>query len=100
MGVFVLSLLLTAFPPASHAEQLAKRKAWDTLLMEFGSAKTMAKEYSKADAARVSRALTQGCQALEKEDPVIAMGLGERASSLFPTAGGLLCWARTARKLE
>ncbi|MCP3062013.1 hypothetical protein LXT21_24825 [Myxococcus sp. K38C18041901] len=100
MRSLLVALLVTATPqtPAQKAKELSGQKAWEELYLAFssGDAKTVPQEQR----AGVSAALAKGCQALLKDDAVMAYSLGERAAVFEESAPALRCLASAARKTE
>lgn len=95
IAAVALILLAAAPPTAEQAAAFQKKKAWDDLYLAF--APVRAEGYSEADRRRIERALVAGCQALEKEDPIISYSLADTAGRFGVSAEGLLCLSRTAR---
>ncbi|AKF83323.1 hypothetical protein SAMN05443572_102578 [Myxococcus fulvus] len=100
MRSLLVALLVTATPqtPAQKAKELSGRKSWEELYLAFssGDATTVPSEQR----AVVSGALVKGCQALLKDDAVMAYSLGERAAVFEESAPALRCLASAARKTE
>ncbi|MFY1830441.1 peptidase MA family metallohydrolase [Myxococcus fulvus] len=100
MRSLLVALLVAATPqtPAQKAKELSGQKAWEELYLAFssGDATTVPSEQR----AGVSGALVKGCQALLKDDAVMAYSLGERAAVFEESAPALRCLASAARKTE
>lgn len=100
MVSLLAALLLAAAPttPAQKAKDLSGRKEWEELYLAFasGDEKTVPEEQR----ATVSSALVKGCQALMKDDAVMAYSMGERAAVYEESAPALRCLASAARKTE
>ncbi len=94
------ALLLTAAPPspAQKAKSLAASRSWEELYLAFSAGDPA--DVPAPQRGPVSAALTQGCEALKDEDPVMAYSMGERAALYDESAGALRCLARSARKTD
>lgn len=82
----LLALTLTAAPPASRAEALAAKNDAETLFLEFGAVKP--DDYPEPERKKVAKALLKGAESSRK-DPMIAVGLAEKAVALDKTPQGL-----------
>lgn len=82
----LLSLFFTGAPPVARAEALAAKKDAEALFLEFGAVK--AEDYPAAERGRVARALLTAAEAA-RQDPMIAVGLAEKAVVLERTAAAL-----------
>ncbi|MBZ4394496.1 hypothetical protein VZQ01_29115 [Myxococcus faecalis] len=100
MRSLLVALLVAATPqtPAQKAKELSGQKAWEELYLAFSSGDATA--VPPEQRAGVSGALVKGCQALLKDDAVMAYSLGERAVVFQESAPALRCLASAARKTE
>jgi hypothetical protein len=99
LGELALALTLTAGAPSvAKAQELANANNWEELYLAFASAPV--KGYSAGDKKKLSGLLAKGCNALELPDPAMAIGLGEKAVELEPTADALLCVGKVGPKVE
>ncbi|QSQ13409.1 peptidase MA family metallohydrolase [Myxococcus landrumensis] len=100
MHSLLAALLLAAAPstPGQKAKDLSGQKAWEELYLAFGSGDE--KAVPEEQRATVSGALAKGCQALLKDDAVMAYSMGERAIVYEESAPALRCLATAARKTE
>ncbi|WP_342375862.1 peptidase MA family metallohydrolase [Myxococcus stipitatus] len=100
MYSLLAALLLAAAPstPAQKAKDLSGQKAWEELYLAFGSGDE--KAVPEEQRATVSGALAKGCQAMLKDDAVMAYSMGERAIVYEESAPALRCLATAARKTE
>ncbi|MBU8896095.1 hypothetical protein DRW03_05700 [Corallococcus sp. H22C18031201] len=92
------ALLLAAAPPPQKAKEFASRQQWDELYLAFATAEPAS--YEEADRPALAAALLKGCEALLKDDAVLAYSLGERASVFQESAASLRCLARAALKTD
>ncbi|NVJ27742.1 MULTISPECIES: peptidase MA family metallohydrolase [Myxococcus] len=100
MRSLFVALLLAASPqtPAQKAKELSGQKSWEELYLAFSSGD--AKAVPEEQRATVSGALVKGCQALMKDDSVMAYSMGERAVLYEESAPALRCLASAAQKTE
>jgi tetratricopeptide (TPR) repeat protein len=87
----LLSLVVTGAPSVAQAEALAAKADGETLFLQFGALKP--DDCPAPDRARLARALLKGAAASRK-DPVIALGLAERALLFARNPEGLLLLAQ------
>ena len=98
LSLVVASVVSAAPPTAAQASAFAKAKQWEELYLAFAAATPGS--YGKADRKKLAGLLTQGCEALQGDDPVMAFSLGEKSSEFEATANGLFCTALTAKRAE
>jgi hypothetical protein len=98
MLTYALALLLSAGPPASRAQQLSQRGAWEELYLAYATASP--EGYSAPERKAVGEALLKGCQRLLEEDAVMAYSLAEGAARFAGSAPAQLCLARAALATE
>ncbi|TQF17639.1 hypothetical protein FJV41_02285 [Myxococcus llanfairpwllgwyngyllgogerychwyrndrobwllllantysiliogogogochensis] len=100
MRFLFVALLLATTPqtPAQKAKELSGQKSWEELYLAFSSGD--AKAVPAEQRATVSGALVKGCQALMKDDTVMAYSMGERAILYEESAPAIRCLASAARKTE
>jgi|GEM_PF-966497 len=100
MRSLFVALLLAASPqtPAQKAKELSGQKSWEELYLAFASGDATA--VPEEQRATVSSALVKGCQALMKDDTVMAYSMGERAVLFEESAPALRCLASAARMTE
>lgn len=94
LGALLLVLVTAAPVPLARAQELATGKQWDELYLAFATAKPAA--YPKAEAPRLAALLALGCEALLREDAVLAQSLGEKSAEFGGSVEGVLCGARAA----
>lgn len=92
------ALLLAAAPPPQKAKELAAQRQWEDLYLAFAAADPSG--YPAEQRPAVAAPLLKGCEALLKEDAVMAYSLGERAAAFDESAGALRCLARAALKTD
>ena len=85
-------------PSAAQAQTLAAAKEWDTLYLTFAAASPA--QSSRADRAKISKALYAGCEALSAEDPALAYSLGDVAVRYVVTVDDVVCAALAAKHTE
>jgi hypothetical protein len=98
MLLALVSVVVSAAPSAGQAVSFAKAKQWEELYLGFAAASPDG--VSKGDRAKIAKALLQGCQALEGEDPVMAFSMGDKSVSFEQTADALYCTALTGKRSD
>ncbi|MFT3710487.1 MAG: peptidase MA family metallohydrolase [Archangium sp.] len=98
MILALLSVVVSAAPSAGQAVSFAKAKQWEELYLGFAAASPDG--VSKGDKSKIAKALLQGCQALEGEDPVMAFSLGDRSVAFEQSADALYCTALTGKRSD
>ena len=87
LAVVFASVWLAAAPPApARADALAAKGEAEALFLEFGAVKP--EDYDPADRPKLAKALAKGAEAARK-DPMIAVGLAEKAAQLDRTPATL-----------
>ncbi|MBI5549199.1 MAG: hypothetical protein HY901_35385 [Deltaproteobacteria bacterium] len=82
LSAALIALSLAASPPVTRAEVLVAQKDAETLFLQFGAVK--AGDYSEKDRRRLARLLVKAAEQARK-DPMIALGLADKASQLDRT---------------
>lgn len=99
MRALVVALLLASSPaPLDKARSLAKEKSWVELYLAFSASDP--EEFKDAERKELAGLMIKGANALEKNDPVIAFSLAERASAFRESSEALLLVARTGLRSE
>lgn len=98
VNALLIALLLAAPPSVDKAKAFVAQKAWEELYLAYSAADPAS--FKDKERKEIGGYLLKGANALEKEDPVMAFSLAERAALFDESPSSLLALAKTARAAQ